>query len=160
MALVAVILVILAMRWFLNTPAQKVSSAFKKVLLIIGVVMLLIFAATGKLNGIFALFGILIAAIARLSPFLLRFAPDLHRLWFLFRKDRQQHSGRQNASGAKRGRMSKAEAYDILGLPPGASRDEIIQAHRRLMQKNHPDRGGSDFLASKINEAKKTLLDR
>lgn len=56
--------------------------------------------------------------------------------------------------------MSVTDAYAILGLEPGASRDEIIQAHRRLIQKNHPDRGGSPWLAARINEARTLLLDR
>jgi curved DNA-binding protein CbpA len=54
--------------------------------------------------------------------------------------------------------MTRAEAYEVLGLKPGANDDEIHSAHRRLMRMGHPDTGGSDWLASRINQARDVLL--
>jgi DnaJ-domain-containing protein 1 len=55
--------------------------------------------------------------------------------------------------------MSRAEACAVLGIPEDADRNQIIEAHRRLMQRLHPDRGGSDALASRVNAARRVLLD-
>jgi DnaJ homolog subfamily C member 19 len=54
--------------------------------------------------------------------------------------------------------LTRDEAYDVLGLEPGATEQEILAAHRRLMRVAHPDAGGSDWLASRINQARDTLL--
>lgn len=54
--------------------------------------------------------------------------------------------------------LGRAEALAVLGLPEGATRDQIVQAHRQLIQKLHPDRGGSAALAAQVNLAKDVLL--
>ena len=79
--------------------------------------------------------------------------------------DWRSDSGFQNSAGStdekrpRGGIMSVDEALEVLGLNGGAGPDEVIAAHRRLMKQYHPDQGGSDYLASKINEAKDILLD-
>jgi hypothetical protein len=81
--------------------------------------------------------------------------------------DRRFPAWRQNAQGeraggrggqAPSGKMTDEEAYQILGLQPGAGRDEIGRAHKTLMKKLHPDQGGSTYLAARVNAAKDTLL--
>ena len=66
--------------------------------------------------------------------------------------------GENQANSQSNGDMDRREALNILGLADDASREAIIAAHRSLMQKLHPDRGGNDYLAAKINQAKDFLL--
>jgi hypothetical protein len=81
-----------------------------------------------------------------------RFGPDWRR--------RASHAGPDAGPPppGPRTDMSFDEAWAILGLKPGATEGEIRAAHRRLMLLNHPDKGGSDWLAAKINRARQVLL--
>merc|ERR1719498_581920 len=57
--------------------------------------------------------------------------------------------------------MSKKEAKSILNIRDmNPTKDSIREAHIRLLVSNHPDRGGSTYIASKINEAKDVMLGK
>lgn len=78
-----------------------------------------------------------------------------HAGWRQQDGNEQPHQTPSSTGGA----MDRAEALAILGLEEGASTDDIKAAHRRLMQRLHPDRGGSTYLATRINEAKRLLME-
>jgi hypothetical protein len=82
----------------------------------------------------------------------------LDRRFPAWRQDAQFDGAGRHDRAASSGKMTNEEAYQILGLQPGAGRDEISHAHRSLMKKLHPDQGGSTYLAARVNEAKDTLL--
>ena len=153
------ILAFFGIRAFLKTSPPVVARYIKIFFLSVAGLSLLYLIASGRLNWFFALAGITIAFVLRLLPTLLHYAPYLHRLWLKFNAEKQSASQGQNKTDVK-GKMSVEEAYEVLGLKRGASESEIIAAHRNLMQKMHPDRGGSNYLAAKINLAKKILLTK
>jgi DnaJ-domain-containing protein 1 len=82
----------------------------------------------------------------------------LDRRFPAWRQDAQGYAAGGQSRPAPSGKMTDEEAYQILGLQPGAGRDEIGRAHRALMKKLHPDQGGSTYLAARVNQAKDTLL--
>ncbi|MEA2903158.1 MAG: hypothetical protein QOI12_545 [Alphaproteobacteria bacterium] len=107
-------------------------------------------------------------AIAVLTGFLREIDEESRALLMAY-LDRREPRWRDNvqgdaATGPSRawssGKMTEEEAYQILGLHPGASAEDIGRAHRTLMKKLHPDQGGSTYLAARVNEAKDVLLRR
>ncbi|HLV76480.1 MAG TPA: DnaJ domain-containing protein [Marinobacter sp.] len=158
LALAAAVFVILK-RWGALTP-EKQKAALWKIVLVAGGALLLFMVLTGRVH-------VLTAAVAAVIP-LLRRLPSLLRYLPLFRKamagDGAAGPGPQHGHGqgpaSVTGAMTVQEACDILGVRPGCSREEVMAAHRKLMLKVHPDRGGNDYLAAKLNEARDVLVGK
>lgn len=90
-------------------------------------------------------------SVAVLEAYLDRHASPDWREWL-------REANRPADANHESGNMDRAEAYQILGLQPGASRDEVQSAYRRLIQRVHPDHGGSSYLAARLNQARDVLL--
>ena len=156
------VFIIAAFFWF-KVFLQKSADERKqyiKISTLYGVVLaFLLLAVMGRLNWIIAAFTVLIAFVSRFLPVALRYAPQLQRLWQLY-SQRGGYTAEKPGNVRHSGVMTMEEAYKILGVSISASRQEIIDAHRKLMLKNHPDRGGSNYLATQINRAKEMLLNK
>ena len=141
-----------------NTPRSQRKSLYWKMGLGTTVVALLFLAATGRIHWIGALIGALLPLLRQAIPLLARWLPlfQLHNKTQPppFMGNNTQTPSNQDAI------IDEEAAYAILGLSKGATKEEIIAAHRKMMQKLHPDRGGSDYLAAQINQAKDLLLNR
>jgi DnaJ family protein C protein 19 len=136
-------------RAFERASVTSVKSLFTWVAALGGLSLALMLVLTGR-GGI---------AIGALTLF----GPLIYQKW-------QAGRGRRVGSGssaggpagpgsrASGGPMSRQEAYEVLGLRPAASDSEIREAHKRLMRGAHPDVGGSDWLAARINQARDVLL--
>ncbi len=88
--------------------------------------------------------------VALLESYLQRYHPGWQE------RTRSSYSGGSGATGS--GEMSRQEACEVLGVAPDASREEILEAWRRLIKRVHPDSGGSAFLTNKLNTARYVLL--
>ncbi len=141
---------------------NKLSNEQKKKVLLGGLIgLVLILILTGRVHWLTGLVVAVFGLAKALFPILLRHLPQLATLYASIRSKRsEQNKGYQQESGRihREKAMSREEAFEILGVHEGATPEQIQTAYKRLMQKCHPDRGGSDYLAAQLNAAKKVLL--
>lgn len=137
----AAVAVYMLLQFFANADRKTIKNAFK--IILIGLVGFLSLA-------------VLALAIMGRAAFLPILFATIPALWRLLRAQRVQDF---SAAAPSKTPMTRSEAFEILGLEEGASADDINQAYKKLMAQVHPDKGGNDWMASKLNEARSLLLD-
>jgi hypothetical protein len=153
----ALLIFLLSARWLAHTKPGNVKIAGGLGLALILVLLAVLMALTGRILVSVPLLMGALAAYQRYRR--LKFMAD--QMSGLFGAGWRQRFGASADGGAPRGNtdgaMAHEEALRVLGLEEGANLDQINAAHRSLMQKLHPDHGGTDYLAAKINEAREVL---
>ena len=149
------ILGIIIIALMLKLLLQRASITGKPMMLLLAVAVVLLAAIALALNGLWPVATSLLGGLAVYGRPILR----AFGVWQTVRRFTKP----KNSTGTKRPvqnqtTMDKDQARKILDVGQDATEEEIILAHKRLMAKNHPDKGGSTFLASQINQAKDVLL--
>ena len=148
-------------------PPQRKRMLIRRVALSFVIIVVVILTLMGRLPWMSALIAFLIPIVTYLGKVTIRFFPLLLP-WLQRRTASSGHTSQdetytksrahRRSTRFSRGPMSKQEARQILGINDQADEHEIMLAHRKLIQRVHPDQGGNDYLASQINQAKDTLL--
>ena len=149
--LLLILLALLAWAW-VRLRRKYGRRLLEPTIIIVALGGLLALVAAGKLHWIGVALAASLAALRPLLPWLWRLLPTMLGLW-------RRRRGRSGDPTAGAGPMSRAQALAVLGVGEDASREEIVEAHRRLIQKLHPDRKGSSHLSRVVNQARDTLLD-
>ncbi|WP_193164460.1 DnaJ domain-containing protein [Microbulbifer hainanensis] len=160
MARIILLLAVGIIAWLAWQKFQSSNAREKRKLLLqyllIGLALVAVLAAmTGRLHWVGAAVAVLLPVLGRILQWLTRHLPWLAPLLAKHAQARQEQRSSTTENGPH---LTRDEACKILDVPADASDEEIIAAHRKLIQRLHPDRGGNDYLASRINAAKELLL--
>lgn len=146
---------VLLLKWYINSHPTNIAFLVKRLVLVLAVILLTFLMLSGRLGSIMYYGGFII-------PF---FIPIFFRLYKNSdspneRPHLNQNRGQEEKNSYNSKNITAEEACEMLGVSKDASRDDIIHAYRRLMLKLHPDHGGTDYLAQKLNQAKEILIKR
>ncbi len=151
-------------RYMLAAPDLK-NQRYRRNLMLMAAGVFLLLLIMGRFGVLAPLLGAGLAILVRVAPVMFQFLLQQASGWSRehenpLGEDGMKKDSQQQWHDSHSGISEEAEAREILGLQAGYSRQDVINAHRRLIQKLHPDRGGSDYLATKINQARDILLRR
>lgn len=135
-------LLLVLLNWWANAKVTSAKSGLLWAIIGVCAVLAFLLLASGR--------GVLAIAPAAFAIFRM-FGPSLLGGWV-------KGVGEKAAQGRASTSMSRTEALEVLGLEEGASEADVNEAYKRLMGQVHPDKGGSDWMAAKLNTARKTLL--
>ncbi|AMW33934.1 hypothetical protein AY555_00695 [Haematospirillum jordaniae] len=137
---------VMAGGWIIRSPARPCGSRPVRIACLVSSLLIcVLLAASGRL-------AVALAGLILVAPWLFSF---LRTWWGESEHDR---ASRKESSSSASSPMDRAEALQILDLPANPSRESVQSAYLRLIHKLHPDRGGSAYLAARLNEARQVLL--
>ena len=137
-----------------KAPDEKAKRAIINKAIVYGFILVVfILAALGRIHWLGAVFAALLPIVKAILVYGVRFFPLLARIYL-----KQEGSGSNPDSKTPSKSMDLTEARKILEVDAQASKEEIQKAYKRQIQKNHPDRGGNEYFASMLNEARDLLI--
>jgi DnaJ family protein C protein 19 len=157
LALLAIMGVWYVMWKYRRLPEETRKKTFLQICLISLAVALVVLVASGRAHWIFALLGGVVAFASRLLPYL-RHLPMLAKVLATFGIVIPGMAQAASSSAIDTNNMSREDAAAILGVDNSANDQQVLSAHKSLMNKMHPDKGGSGALAAQINAARDVML--
>ena len=158
LALIALITIVMVVRHIRSQKPKKRPKLILKYGLYLLAIILVILVITGRVHWITAGIAAVIPFIFKMSTLAMRFLPMM-QFWRSAKKQQEQFKQGPSTKNYTGGKMTVKQAKEIFGLDEVNSVEQVTKRHKELMQKNHPDRGGSDFLAAQINHAKEVLIE-